>query len=251
QVIAVTVDGTVQSMDAWTGEVYGDFDSGGPVVSSSTRMGHRMDQDLVIPGLDGVIYTLSRDGELSVLPSSAPDLVLEPKLTRCFSAAAEDVDDDCGLLIGEKTTKLFAIDTSSGLGHFLGGGAGSSTTAKTATLSAGADTLLLQRDEYVVRALSTDSNAPVGIGELWNVTVAHFTALDASGPLRAGLTRSKAQASALDGSVGEASSDGAELFPLMFYDDQMWIVAVNPADGDELWRKQTSSLATSLYGISH
>ena len=138
-VIAVTVDGHVHTLDAWTGDARGVFlDSGGPLVSSSTTVDDPRDassdgggrprnalrEGFVVPGLDGVIYLLSADGQLSVLMSSAPDLVLEPRMA-CLTvnADADGVvkDEGCGLLIGEKATQLFSLDTLTGEAKRLGG----------------------------------------------------------------------------------------------------------------------------------
>lgn len=243
-VVAVTVDGHVHTLDAWTGSVRGEFvDSGGPLVSSSTtidahggrggggewktnseqdgsdndssssssgsddsndggkRPHHRrrnaLGDGFVVPGLDGVIYALDRDGRLSVLMSSAPDLVLEPRMA-CLAVSADSEgiveDESCGLLIGEKTTELFSLDTETGEADRVGGG-GSTRTPFKASDAGDADWaegagpwtwghtamrthshLLLQRDEYVVRALDAVTSE-----ELWFVTVAHFSALDLEG----------------------------------------------------------------------
>jgi hypothetical protein len=138
---------------------------------------------MVIPGLDGVLFSMSSDGQLTVLPSSAPDLVLEPRMS-CLSLAEGDIVEDagCSLLIGEKTTQVYRLNVPAGGGSRIGSsGATSSTSSgsssgRTATTAAAAAALLLQRDDYVVRALDTATAV-----ELWNVTVAHFTALD-TGP---------------------------------------------------------------------
>lgn len=403
-VVAVTVDGHVHTLDAWTGNVRGVYaDSGGPLVSSSTTFdgsaggddeedngsfdvdgdgdgsGRGRERDdvggdgrppprhrnalgggFVVPGLDGVIYWLT-DGRLSVLMSYAPDLVLEPRMA-CLTVDADSdgivEDESCGLLIGEKTTELFSLDTGTGTAKRIGGGAhrpskreGAATGdgGRAPSDSAGEEegtnwtggdcgprewrkgdearqrsshsNLLLQRDEYVVRALDAATSE-----ELWFVTVAHFSALDLEG--RGGptaLTRAKVAAAdragytravrarsggddgmkvlpppdlpALEGEDldgwdknGWASSEGregvddisgqesggggagggsggcgrrwqqmrrrgrfgekhADRFPYLLYEDNTWVVAMDPMDGSVLWRREMPSLPVSLYGI--
>lgn len=397
-VIAVTVDGHVHTLDAWTGDTRGVFlDSGGPLVSSSTTVDVSSDGDndsesgvgggtgddqpdnndkqhprnalregFVVPGLDGVIYLLGNDGQLSVLMSSAPDLVLEPRMA-CLTvnADADEVveDESCGLLIGEKTTQLFSLDILTGEAKRLGGesakpnrqaseeGIGSDGHgsegggdwdeeggSKEWMVDGGSRDwndelkLLLQRDEYVVRAFDAATST-----ELWFVTVAHFSALDLKGhggPKA--LTRAKVeagdragyaqairtrigieedyrfgQAKALpylsddeedgftewedyswsssesqsgeklgvidgdeaselfgDGGDNDTSEGGGHLsgggqtrrrnrfgsahagrFPYLLYENNAYVVAMDPLDGSVLWRKELPSLAVSLYGI--
>lgn len=392
-VIAVTVDGHVHTLDAWTGDTRGVFlDSGGPLVSSSTTVDVSSDGDndsessvgggtgddqpdnngkqyprnalregFVVPGLDGVIYLLGADGQLSVLMSSAPDLVLEPRMA-CLTvnADADGVveDESCGLLIGEKTTQLFSLDILTGEAKRLGmesakpnrqaseegigsdghGSGGERDWDEEWVVDGGSrdwndePKLLLQRDEYVVRAFDAATST-----ELWFVTVAHFSALDLKGhggPKA--LTRAKVEAGDRAGyaqairtrlsveedygfdqakalpSLSEDDQDGftewgdyswglsesqsggklgkvggdktsslfrdggdndtnegrghvsgvgqtrrrnrfglahADRFPYLLYENNAYVVAMDPLDGSVLWRKELPSLAVSLYGI--
>lgn len=397
-VVAVTVDGHVHTLDAWTGNVRGVFaDSGGPLVSSSTtidvsttaegsgdenggqdRSDHgseggdessssgtrrnALGEGFVVPGLDGVIYSLDTDGRLSVLMSSAPDLVLEPRMA-CLAVSSDSdgivKDESCGLLIGEKTTELFSLDTETGEATRVGGGGPTrpmfKESADSGSYSGGSHSdgkhtdwtrgdspwnwgsntpqraqsrLLLQRDEYVVRALDTVTSE-----ELWFVTVAHFSALDLEGKGGvSALTRAKVAAAGREGysravrtqfgdhEIGEelmkllpppddmlAGEDGessefwdtdalfaregerwddggagpssgtewgdgsgsgggrrrprqnivrekfgtrhVDRFPYLLYEENAWVVAMDPIDGSVLWRREMPSLAVSLYGI--
>eukprot|EP00903_Cladosiphon_okamuranus_P016380 g15105.t1 len=408
-VVAVTVDGHVHTLDAWSGNVRGVYvDSGGPLVSSSKsidgdgsgdangsgsggaegdggRRGgggphhgfHRnaLGEGLVVPGLDGVIYSLGADGRLSVLTSSAPDLVLEPRMA-CLTVNADSdgvvEDESCGLLIGEKTTELFSLDTETGTARRMGGGVQNRPSRESSGGGGGkgrhgggggADedwgaatdqgekdeehreygswkwgydsqrqqqqqdqpppppppptsnsNLLLQRDEYVVRALDAETSE-----ELWFVTVAHFSALDLQGrggtaaltratvatadregyaravrarsvssdyleglvkalppPLEEdadfdGWNRGTGGVGGCDGSWsfgkdlkhkappggggqqarrrGRFGEEHADRFPYLLYEDNAFVVAMDPMDGSVLWRKEMPALAVSLYGI--
>lgn len=242
-VVAVTIDGRVHTLDAWTGRVRGVFeDSGGALVSTSTKIdatvpgrgsssgmeedegddadgsgsgtgegrgsSHRnaFGEGYIIPGLDGVIYSLSADGRLSVLMSSAPDLVFGPRMA-CL-AVSEDSDgivkdESCVLLLGGKTTELFALDTETGTARRVGDGGGGRKAREQDGVSREQEggrsegqewtswegpnrpgradgrrshQLLLSRDEYLVRAWDVDMSE-----ELWFVTLAHFSALDLEG----------------------------------------------------------------------
>ena len=349
-----------------------------------------------MPGLDGVIYSLEEDGRLSVLTTSAPDLVLEPRMA-CLAVNDDSdgfvEDESCGLLIGEKTTELFSLDTETGIAERVGAGVQSRPARKASEAGDGGggggggggdsgnsggsgdgpssdDTvpgwsggggeawadggdsqrwqqqqqqqqqqqpnsnLLLQRDEYVVRALDAETSE-----ELWFVTIAHFSALDLEG--RGGataLTRAKVAATDREGyiravrarsdssgdegglvkalprpmesdeldelissdwgdskkivdfwmdgeSVGGGGSGGgsssggggsrsgegrggeargggqktrrrgkfgvehADRFPYLLYENDEYVVAMDPMDGSVLWRRQMPVLAVSLYGI--
>lgn len=312
-------------------------------------------EGFVVPGLDGVIYSLGVDGRLSVLMSSAPDLVLEPRMA-CLTINADSQgiveDESCGLLIGEKTTELFSLDTETGNAKRVGGG-GVPRRSSRGKSEGGVDgvdgtadegeplpwgqqqqgsgpggtsqsNLLLQRDEYVVRALDAATSE-----ELWFVTVAHFSALDLEGRGGASaLTRAKVAAvdregytravrarsdssdnllleddamktlplpsghddssrctdcdwswietDQSDGSEspaagredddvgrrrggdgwqseggGRRGSDEAHIdrFPYLLYENNEFVVAMDPLDGSVLWRRQMPALAVSLYGI--
>ncbi|CAM9918613.1 unnamed protein product, partial [Choristocarpus tenellus] len=377
-IVAVTVDGHVHTLDAWTGAVRGVFaDGGGPLVSSSTTIGRgqastneggederdgprssgnigaALGGSLVIPGLDGVIYTLGPDGRLSVLLTSAPDLVLQPQMA-CLAVAADlngiVEEEGCGLLVGEKTTQLFNLNTVTGEAQRMGtgmpndcdtsapsgekgwssacGGGGNNGKPSTEQIRnpnhvgdegdlQSDGHLLLQRDEYVVRAFDTTTSV-----ELWNMTVAHFNALDLQGRGGASaLTRAKSASPQPDishvsaggggGSIhftqpevlgtallpgpkdwsstwdenkeyiegregcgdecdaeqrresstaheGDSSETGEDVmgggkrasrFPYFLYEDNTWVVALDPWDFSVLWRREMPSLAVALYGI--
>ncbi|GMI50435.1 hypothetical protein ScalyP_jg456, partial [Parmales sp. scaly parma] len=131
-IIVCAVDGSVYTLDAWTGSLKGMFKSGPAVVSSSTmneNLHHNYNynplnnnnalvnknQLTIVPGLDGLIYTLSPSGELDMLSVSAMDVVETPMAT-CDDSSSPDSSNspDCGILMGEKHSKVFALDVSSG-----------------------------------------------------------------------------------------------------------------------------------------
>ncbi|CAM9274141.1 unnamed protein product, partial [Phaeothamnion confervicola] len=133
---------------------------------------------------------------------------------------------------------------------------------------------MMQRDEYLVKALDLNNDA-----EIWNVTVAHFSAL---GPLAANRRDPRVAESALTrlkdpiastgggaGRVGGGVHSGSALPPvggaaaadfprLEIYDEEpglghgrgcTWLVARHPATRLLLWRRRLTAQATSLYGV--
>ncbi|CAM9797859.1 unnamed protein product [Scytosiphon promiscuus] len=174
-------------------------------------------------------------------------------------------DESCGLLIGEKTTELFSLDTETGTARRVGSGGGGGSQGRFGREASGgndgapadkgqedanqgreeredpdgnwrwgSDNLLLQRDEYVVRALDAETSE-----ELWFVTVAHFSALDLQG--RGGataLTRAKVAARDREGytrAVRARSASGDGDGP------QEGVVKALPLPSSEDWGRETGA----------
>eukprot|EP00816_Leptocylindrus_hargravesii_P013682 CAMPEP_0196802688 /NCGR_PEP_ID=MMETSP1362-20130617/2257_1 /TAXON_ID=163516 /ORGANISM="Leptocylindrus danicus, Strain CCMP1856" /LENGTH=1432 /DNA_ID=CAMNT_0042174047 /DNA_START=91 /DNA_END=4389 /DNA_ORIENTATION=+ len=167
----------------------------------------------VVPGLDGVLYTLVSDNtnqpnqnhddddaedhhknalKLAPLPVSVFDAVESP-ITTC---GADENDDHnaypCGMVMGEKHSQIFALDPSTGTVQWMqhGGNARMGFTASSSFLhnserrrnnhsgnrrgaKDSANMLMLQRENYIVREVDLDTGE-----ENWNVTVGKFHALD-------------------------------------------------------------------------
>ena len=133
-IIVCSVSGTVSTIDARTGALKGLFNSGGKVVTSNTAFPAKsptgdssesmravIDQNVnIIPGLDGLIYSLTDAGSLTLLPISAMDAVQTP-----IASCNEDGDDgDCGMVTGVKKSKVFAIDVEAGSVRWVQSGDG-------------------------------------------------------------------------------------------------------------------------------
>ena len=89
RVLVSLIDGSVVTLDAWSGAPVGTFGSGGPLVSAS---GANPEQ-AIVPGLDGSIYELRGDGAIDELPFSAAEIAaLDAPAMQCA------VGDDACLL---------------------------------------------------------------------------------------------------------------------------------------------------------
>ncbi|KAL3795640.1 hypothetical protein HJC23_002047 [Cyclotella cryptica] len=121
--------------------------------------------------------------KLQLLPISVMDVVDSPISTCRPVADSSGVADEgqqrrqCGIVVGSKKTTIYAIDPMTGKVRWTqdphgGGGAKGFTTSRPAD-PRGKPTVLLQREDYVVRHLDTD-----GGGEVWKVEVGRFSALD-------------------------------------------------------------------------
>uniref|UniRef100_A0A7S2LBQ7 non-specific serine/threonine protein kinase n=1 Tax=Leptocylindrus danicus TaxID=163516 RepID=A0A7S2LBQ7_9STRA len=165
----------------------------------------------VVPGLDGVLYTLVSDNtnqpnqnhdddaddahknalKLAPLPVSVFDAVESP-ITTCGAGENDDHAHPCGMVMGEKHTQIFALDPSTGAVQWMqhGGNARMGFTASSSFLhnserrrndqngnrrgaKSSDNVLMLQRENYIVREVDLDTGE-----ENWNVTVGKFHALD-------------------------------------------------------------------------
>jgi len=275
--IVCGLDGTVYTLDAWTGQLRGLFASGGSLVDSSSpsndattdgsmrfadreagreedteflkkgesvdkenqnchdnasifnkKEGHKEteqecplgEQERIIPGLDGNLYSLTefhRDSHpnfrLDMLPIKIQDVIDTPFST-CrlrpppspntphtsffpgFDAETdgmknEEDTEDCGVVMGHQTTKIFAIDPSSGTFQWMQSPNSGFTTAQTTMhhsqsknhhqqgssssrrKSKGVKTVLLKRQDYSVRYVDRISGE-----EFWKVGMGEFSAMD-------------------------------------------------------------------------
>ena len=199
--VVCAVDGTVYTLDAWTGGLRGLFASGPALVGGG---GGAADPDgvggRVIVGLDGGLFLTAvlppdpdqdlendeQDEEVPApvilmdrLPVTAMDVVDSP-VTQCLGG--EEEDENCDLLMGQRRTTIFSLDPSTGTAHWMqrptepGDGFTSSAGAfgGSSRHSRGIkNSVLLQREDYVVRSV----DAQTGEGR-WDVTVGLFSALD-------------------------------------------------------------------------
>jgi hypothetical protein len=119
---------------------------------------------------------------LQQLPISVMDVVDSP-ISTCrpvvdFDNAFEGTQRlQCGIVVGSKKTTIYAIDPITGTVRWTqdphgGGGAKGFTTGRPADARR-KPTVLLQREDYAVRQLDTDSG-----DEVWKVELGRFSALD-------------------------------------------------------------------------
>mmetsp|Transcript_973 Transcript_973/g.1238 ORF Transcript_973/g.1238 Transcript_973/m.1238 type:complete len:1641 (+) Transcript_973:133-5055(+) len=255
------VDGHVQTIDAWTGELRGVFFSSGPLIRASVSPESILDNEVnvVVPGFDGSLYWIEslqnknkndrntdddsdynndsddhyhRGGgdELKAirLPLNALEITDEPR-TLCTDMIhqpssytyhhEEDHHDsdgstqnedhsshyqsergregkvktrECGLVVGERSTTIFALDPESGnvkwmkeahTGSIHSNKNNHDDEEEDSNQAGGKgdlvedEPMLLQRDEYTVRFSEVSDGT-----EVWNVSVALFSTVELSRP---------------------------------------------------------------------
>lgn len=184
--IISTVDGVLYTLDAFHGTLRGMFQSGPALVSQmsisenipsySNKHGESFD---IIPGLDGTLYSY-HSHELHQLPMRVQDVLTGP-ISTCF-------DSNCaGVVMGQSTKKLIAVDPSSGKvkwiheadfsGHGFhsdDGHSESHTDEKGSNTNARENrTVLLQREDYNVKHVDVHTGT-----ETWAVHLGSVQALD-------------------------------------------------------------------------
>ena len=216
-IIVCGVDGTVYTLDAWSGQLRGMFSSGDPLITGKKKVDDSQETDIsdqIIPGLNGNLYVLTSDNseeainslassslkyKMDILPIKVQDIVQNPYRTcskrskensfenwasetfwehnnRYQSFQNEDIDDyeeECGMVMGESSVKVYAIDPKSGTVQWMQNPKGKEKgfTSKQAyrhhTSPNEVKTVLLKREDYSVRHVNLDSG-----NEFWQVNVA-------------------------------------------------------------------------------
>ncbi len=258
KVVAVGIEGDVQTFNAWTGEIVGSFSTGNSMVSPSIGGTN----ELPIIGFDGYLWAYNEDGDVMYFPPVA-DIVSESHVT-CLHVGGDGMmqgTKGCGLLIGDKTTSVYRVSMATGKGTLLGQSQGivgfdddqQADPGFSDAPSVKEEFVLLQRNDYVVRALHTSSST-----ELWSVAVATFQAITFSGPTQElrkcndDSTCSSGGPSVLVQPDGDTTSGGKAVleheFPHIIYDGG-YIGAAHPLTGHILWSRDVNSLVTSLFGV--
>eukprot|EP00521_Asterionellopsis_glacialis_P010545 CAMPEP_0195292734 /NCGR_PEP_ID=MMETSP0707-20130614/10747_1 /TAXON_ID=33640 /ORGANISM="Asterionellopsis glacialis, Strain CCMP134" /LENGTH=1451 /DNA_ID=CAMNT_0040353279 /DNA_START=120 /DNA_END=4475 /DNA_ORIENTATION=+ len=215
--IICAVDGSVLTLDAFSGDLRGLFSSGSPLIGASDAIPSVADHDgdhadpneesngdrtatpppraRIVPGLDGRLYALrnipQEDAENNNVPQMEPmpitvmDILANPVRT-CFS------ENECGIVTGTKSTSLFALDPTTGILQWVQSSdadrptfvkedednfQGDNGDDTNGNKSVHHENVLLQREDFVVKQISANTGK-----EVWNVTVGHFVALDFDNP---------------------------------------------------------------------
>ncbi len=273
RLVVCGVDGTVYTLRADTGDLMGLFKSGDSLVSSSTARERQKDggtadtgghsltpHSQIVPGLDGLIYTLSSAGALDLLPVSAMDVVDAPVAT-----CTDPLDPSCGLVMGTKKSRVFALDVKTGSVRWVqdAGDASRGFTKFQAMSHAeslhrdtdgiGRSPVLLQREDYSVRQVGIDSGE-----EAWNLTVAHFSALefdfdvldDSTEAASAQLGRHNNQK--IFASRPDNLKSPPPTLPRLFWSsDGSSIAALDPATSEPLWTRKLDSVVAAIYGVDN
>ena len=303
--VLATVDGSIWVLDAETGGIQSAFSSGEPLVGASTSLGNNR---RIVPGLDGRLYVSTpisspstmddddsgdeNDSTKHPLPPDQQQLqplaitvfdVLENPIRTCNHNSNNGHDggnsdnseqhQECGILTATKATSLFALNTASG--HLMWyqnpDGKTKSTTMSTTTRNApSGSTVLLQRQDVLVKQLSADSG-----DQVWNVTLGTLEALrfdgaddDSASKFRSSGIEESLRLTSGDsqtdnfydddgvGGGGDASSTAsprvAQPLPsVIFGPDGTTLAAVDPRNHARiLWSQTFDAMVASAFGLS-
>lgn len=224
--IVCAVDGSIYTIDALTGMAKGYFGTGRPLVGSSSRS--------VVPGLDGSIYTLDDTNKVQVLPLTVQQVVQHPVQT-CTG-------NECGVVTGTKHTFLYGLDPSTGRLEWTQQFGKTDPDEE----SSSKDVVILHREDYVVRHISTSTGE-----ELWNVTLGHVSALDFSSTL---WDNSKGDAPLLSGrrhdeKQKEPAASSAAIMPSIAFGSEGTTVTAMDEHDHILWRRKLNTVIASVYGV--
>ena len=304
--VLATVDGSIWVLDAESGGIQSAFSSGEPLVGASTSLGNNR---RIVPGLDGRLYvstpiSMSDDNEKGTdstrdddsdsaqhpLPPDQQQLqplaitvydVLENPIRTCHQNSKQNNDGDgfheqqqeCGILTATKATSLFALNTVNGHLMWYQEPNGQTTSTTVTTRSApGSSTVLLQRQDVLVKQLSAESGLQV-----WNVTLGTLEALrfdggedDSASSFRASgiedslrLTSGGSKNGDFydDDGVSDSIDDeknsrptsttvGSTLPSVIFGPDGTTLAAVDPSNhGKVLWSQSFDAMVASAFGV--
>lgn len=211
--------------------------------------------------LIAMTHTHREDGTQEILAPNVLDLLDQPLMS------CPDNEEACGLLLGEKTTKVFALDSSSGNlkwvnskfkfggGGGMGAGAGAGggdegpTAPPTATPAGGGagggkePPILMQRDDYVVRSLNVQTGR-----EEWNVTLSEIFAIGRAADGSA-IGAAPAYGEGEDDGVDEEEEGSLPLLPDIDWLDERTLEVVDPETGKVLWARELHAAPIGMYTV--
>lgn len=172
-----------------------------------------------IPSLDGRIYSMSKDGELEELKHSARDLVdaggpLKPHLKHLSDS----------FLVGEKHTKLFAVELATGNIETI------DDFDKSKTTETSSSKVYIGRSEYKSRAIRADNGSLA-----WSLKVGEYF-----------IHSHHSQCP----NIGSYVNEPDEKYPTFESESSRRIVARDRDTGEVLWTWDLPSVIVSMYGLT-
>ena len=182
------VDGNILIYDAYDGTFHSGFRSGIPLVGASSTLttatttsntSKKTSRRRIVPGLDGRLYITSdqdsNNNNNNKEGGTAETMTLHPLTITVVDVLQNPVktcssEHECGIVTATKATSLFALDVATGQLVWYQTPNGKTTTVSTPSRLG---TVLLQREDFLVRQISTDSG-----DQVWNVTLGTFQALE-------------------------------------------------------------------------
>ena len=233
--VCTMVDGSIYTLDAWTGAVTSELRTGRPLVSSSSSR--------IIPALDGTIYHYDESLHHIEQTMNIQDVLHHP--VRSCGIVLDDNNnnnnniDACGIVTATKVTSLFGLQAQSGELIWT-------STAET-TNGLWQQHVVLQREDYLVQHISTTTGK-----EVWNVTLGQYSALDFE-DLFFQQQEQQQQRQTKPGSketIPLLDSDDVPDMPNILFDESGQTLTVVFQD-QILWKRPLHSIITSVYGIGH
>jgi serine/threonine protein kinase len=271
--IISTVDGVIYTLDAFNGNLRGMVQSGGSLVSHPSdvtnansnygddnfsngrhKRNHKTSNGYeVIPGLDGSLYSYSVSEQLHQLPVTIQDIIDHGPISTCIDSERDDGHEMCGLVMGQSSSKLIALDPLHGTVQWMHqtnvNNNFSGTQSKTKTV-------LLQREDYDIKHIDAETGL-----EGWRVHLGAVKALD--------LPKKESRESKPNQALfrirpgvdidrrNKRRNDGAHEMPLLF--EQPFPSVAFGSDGltlhamddmqNTLWVKRFESTIASVYGV--
>ena len=256
--ILCSVDGTIYSLDSWSGRFLASSRTGPLLTRSASN--EDAASNAVIPGLDGKLYWQpngggsddddddenSNNNNLQPLPISIPSLLEHP-----VRSCSED-GEECGILTAVAHTTLLALDTESGAVRWTTNTGTKQDDDPNESNTQTTPTVLLQRKDFAIQQYSTASGE-----ELWNVTMGSYQAMDFGAVPRN--SRSKTRSIDDDDDLSDDFLDEEDenehndpMPSLVFGNGGRELAAVQiGAHGEHtiLWRIESPHILTSVFAI--
>lgn len=234
-------DGSIYSLEAWTGE-FEALTRTAPLLASDET-----DNEAIVPSLDGRLYWRPQDSKeednhdqestfpvLQELPLTVVGL-LEHPVRSCDAS-----NENCGILTAQSTTSLIALSDNGSLLWKTAPGDDVDEVKEQQQTTNQLPTLLLQRKDYSVQHIRSENGQ-----QSWNVSLGTFSALNFE------LSPSE---QSLQNSPLLLDDDGIEEDPLpaiFFSNAGRTVTALHPEKRTILWRQDVPTTLSSVFGISN
>ena len=222
-VVFVTLEGNVLAYDGLRGTSKWSLETGAELVASSLtsnslKMSAGKTQSMVVPGVDGSIFSLNfqQRGHNSALPTppklqrlpvTAQDVVTQPFIVQSSVPPSSSLKAamDPAMLLGDKTSKVYLLDLDTGKVKHREG------ECDTNDQDNDGATLLLTRTDFYVRAINTNRG-----NEIWNASVGKIEVLKTTDTL-------------------DGAGTGIDASPKVLYNGHGEVQAFDRTTGTLLW----------------
>lgn len=275
------LDGTVQAVDRATGESLWSFSSGGPLVRAHARPARgewdhapgdetdavalrstRGAPAVVFPGVDGALYALSSESPNARGDETKAAVARLPVTARQLVDASPSMTRDGALVLGTRTSVVFALDADNGtllrtftaegvVMHAAPGDGGDeendvdafaldAAAAEDASSPELRGAVFVGRTEYKVRSVDAKTGA-----ERWNVTYGEVHPLTAPAAGGAATLVAHRAASSLD--VVDSAFDEGNVLPTLRFGSGNALTMMRDNKKDAKWSRTFPSVPLSAF----